>query len=159
MKLVVALGNPGIEYLNTRHSVGFLVIDELQKAKFSKDVVLRKSDVFMNESGDFVKKLVDQYKLNPENLYVIHDDLDIRLGEYKIQLGHSPKDHNGTKSVDESLGTDKYWHVKIGIDNRPLDQRPLGVEYVLQNFTDEERKTVEAAIKKAVNELCKKLVT
>ena len=155
MKLIVGLGNPEREYDNTRHNVGFLVVDELQKIKLPKDAVLRKSDVFMNDSGTFVKKLVDQYKLDPAKLYVIHDDLDIKLGEYKIQLGHSPKDHNGIKSVDTELGTNQYWHVKIGIDNRPQDARPMGIEYVLQKFTDEEMEILNNSIKEA----CKRLAT
>lgn len=113
----------------------------------------------MNESGNFVKKMVEKYKLKPENLFVLHDDLDIHLGEYKIQLGHGPRDHNGIKSIDQDLGTDEYWHVKIGIDNRPQDGRTMGIEYVLQNFTDEERTVLDGAIKAAVKDLCKKLAT
>jgi len=159
MKLIVSIGNPGVAYLNTRHNAGFLVVEALQKSKLPKDVVLRKSDVFMNESGTFVKKLVDNYKLNLNDLYVIHDDLDIKLGEYKVQFGRGPKDHNGLKSIDEELGTDQYWHVRIGVDNRPLDNKPMGEEYVLQNFSDEEITTLETVIKRVVNDLIKKITT
>lgn len=155
MKLIVSIGNPGSAYLNTRHNAGFLVVEALQKSKLPKDTILRKSDVFMNESGTFVKKLVNNYKLNLNDLYVIHDDLDIKLGEYKIQFGRGPKDHNGLKSIDEELGTDQYWHVRVGVDNRPLDNKPMGEEYVLQNFSDEERKILDRVIK----EVCRKLVT
>lgn len=154
MKIVIGLGNPGSEYSNTRHNAGQMVIDELQKIK-KQQIKTYKSDLFMNESGAFVKRIVNEQKLDLNNLYVVHDDLDIKLGEYKIQLGHSPKDHNGVASVDESLGTDAYWHVKVGIDNRPLDNRPMGIEYVLQNFTDEERGVLDKVIK----EICKKLAT
>lgn len=101
----------------------------------------------MNESGSFVSKKLKAYSLKPEALCVVHDDLDIKLGEYKFQLGHGPKDHNGIKSVDDSLGTDQYWHVKIGVDNRPLDNKPMGIEYVLQNFTDEEIVILDKVIK------------
>lgn len=155
MKLIVSIGNPGVAYLNTRHNAGFLVVEALKKTRLPKDVILRKSDVFMNESGTFVKKLVNNYKLNLNDLYIIHDDLDIKLGEYKIQFGRGPKDHNGLKSIDEQLATDQYWHVRIGVDNRPLDNKPMGEEYVLQNFDDEERKTLDGVIK----EICRKLVT
>lgn len=154
MKTVIGLGNPGADYANTRHNAGYMVIDEFQKIK-KQQIKTYKSDKFMNESGIFVKRIVDENKLDLSNLYIAHDDLDIKLGEYKIQLGHSPKDHNGIASVDESLGTDSYWHIKVGIDNRPLDNRPMGLEYVLQNFTDTEKETLDKVIK----EICKKLAT
>ncbi len=155
MKLIIGLGNPGEEYKNTRHNAGFLVVDRLRELKLSRSVLIRKSDVFMNESGDFVRSLYTKYNIPNIGLYVVHDDLDIKLGEYKIQFGRGPKDHNGLKSVDEALGTDQYWHVRIGIDNRPQDARPMGEEYVLQNFTDEER----AVLDKVIKEVCKKLAT
>lgn len=107
----------------------------------------------MNESGSFVKDITIRYSLLPINLYIVHDDLDIKLGEYKIQLGHGPKDHNGIKSIDEALGTDQYWHVKIGVDNRPLDDKPMGIEYVLQNFTDEERVILDRVIREVASKL------
>jgi len=107
----------------------------------------------MNESGSFVKSLYTKYNIQNTDLYIIHDDLDIRLGEYKIQFGRGPKDHNGLISVDEALGTDQYWHVRIGVDNRPLDNRPMGEEYVLQNFTDEEIEILTPVIKKVCKEL------
>jgi PTH1 family peptidyl-tRNA hydrolase len=153
MKLVIGLGNPGGDYINTRHNTGFLVVDELQKVKLPKDIVLRKSDVFMNESGVFVSELCAKYSVLSTNLYIVHDDLDIALGEYKIQFGRGPKDHNGVGSVDEALGTDQYWHVRVGVDNRPLDNRPMGIEYVLQNFSDEEKVILDAVIKKVCHEL------
>lgn len=155
MKLMVGLGNPGPEYVRSRHNAGFLVVEELQKIKLPSGTIVRKSDTFMNDSGVFVKKLVDQYKLDLSDLYVIHDDLDIPLCDYKIQLGRGPKDHNGIKSIDGELGTSEYWHVRVGIDNRPIDNRPLGEEFVLQNFTDDERRILDKTIKT----LCKKLAT
>lgn len=153
MILVVGLGNPGLEYVNTRHNVGYLTINELQKSKIPSNVVVRKSDSFMNNSGEYVAKLLGQYNLSPENLYIIHDDLDIPLGTFKIQFGRGPKDHNGLKSIDDAIHTDEYWHVRIGVDNRPIDNRVMGEEYVLQNFPDDERKILDDVIKEA----CKKL--
>jgi PTH1 family peptidyl-tRNA hydrolase len=157
MKLVIGLGNPGVTYVDTRHNTGFQFVDQLLKNKQPQNVVIKKSDTFMNESGNFVKKLVNQYKLNLSDLYIIHDDLDIKLGEYKIQLGHSPKDHNGLKSIDDALGTDEYWHVKIGIENRIMnnESRIRGEDYVLQEFTEEEKQILGDTIKQA----CKKLET
>lgn len=150
MKFIVGLGNPGRDYENTRHNVGYMVIDALPKSSKFKAL---KSDKFMNESGLFVKSLTNRYQLSTNDLYVIHDDLDIKLGEYKIQFGRGPKDHNGIKSIDEALGTDQYWHVRVGIDNRPLDGRPMGIEYVLQKFTDEEL----TILNKTIGSVCREL--
>lgn len=155
MKLIIGLGNPRPEYLATRHNAGFLVAEELQKQNLTEGVIVRKSDVFMNDSGSFVESLCTKYYIQNTDLYIVHDDLDIKLGEYKIQFGRGPKDHNGLKSIDESLGTDQYWHVRVGIDNRSTDQesRIEGEEYVLQNFTEEER----AILDKVISQICKKL--
>jgi PTH1 family peptidyl-tRNA hydrolase len=155
MKLIVGLGNPGEEYKKTRHNTGYLVIDELQKTKLPKGFIVRRSDVFMNDSGSFVKGFVDKYKLDLSNFYIIHDDLDIKLGEYKIQFGRGPKDHNGLNDIYGKLGTHDFWHVRVGVDNRPLDNKPLGIEYVLQNFSDDEKLVLD----KVIRELCKKLAT
>lgn len=155
MKLVIGLGNPGLEYVNTRHNTGFLFVDELKKVNKSANLQIHKSDSFMNESGVFVNKLVQKYNLDLSNLFIVHDDLDIALGEYKIQSGKGPKDHNGLRSIDEELGSDQYWHIRIGVDNRPADNRPLGEEYVLQDFSNVEKNILEKVIKQA----CKKLET
>ena len=155
MKLIIGLGNPGIDYTETRHNVGYKVIDELLKNKFTKNILARKTNVFMNQSGKFVESQTSKYQTKEEDLYIVHDDLDIPLGDYKIQFGKGPKDHNGLKSIDDALGTDEYWHVRIGIDNRQGDSRPMGEEYVLQNFSDEEKVIIEKTIK----EVCKKLET
>jgi len=153
MKLIIGLGNPGGEYVNTRHNAGYLLVDRLLKIQLPKDVMVKKTGVYMNDSGSFVKNLTDKYKLGLSDLYIIHDDLDIKMGDSKIQLGHGPKDHNGLNDIYEKLGSDEFWHVRIGIDNRPLDNKPMGIEYVLQNFTEEERKTLDAVIEKICKEI------
>ena len=164
MKLIVGIGNPGSAYVNTRHNAGLLFVDKLRKqiSKFqipnSNQIKITKSDKFMNESGVFVKRLFDSYSSNhllTTDLYVVHDDLDIPLGEFKIQFGRGPKDHNGLKSINNELGSDTYWHVRIGVDNRDSDNRALGEEYVLENFQNSERKILDEVIKKA----CRKLET
>lgn len=155
MKLIVGLGNPGKEYEGTRHNTGYLAIDELRKSKLPSDVIVKKSDVFMNESGEFVEQLLSKYPNTPiSSVYVVHDDLDIPLGYYKIQFGRGPKDHNGLASVDAKLETTGYWHIRVGIDNRSIDNRPMGEEYVLQNFAESERVILDRTIK----EVCKRLV-
>jgi len=152
MKLIVGLGNPGDKYENTRHNVGYLFVDEFTKTK-SKDFLAKKSGVFMNDSGSAVKKLTSAYNLVHDNLFIVHDDLDIPLGKYKIQLGVGPKDHKGLESINHELGTKDYWHVRIGVDARDPNNRIVGEEYVLQNFTESERQILDTVIK----EICKKL--
>ena len=123
------------------------------------DFVFVKPQTFMNESGSFVKKLASGYRLASSDLFVVHDDLDIPLGSYKIQFGKGPKDHKGLASIDQALGSDQYWHVRIGIDNRSSDSRTSGEDYVLQDFTDEERKVLENTFNKLIPELVRKLNT
>lgn len=155
MKLVVGLGNPGEEYAKTRHNAGHLFCDELQRRSKSKNLIIKKSDTFMNSSGVFVKKMVEKLHIDLSDLYVVHDDLDILLGSFKIQFGRGPKDHNGIASVDRELGTDQYWHVRIGVDKRDPENRTLGEEYVLQEFTNEEKEVLDGVIREA----CRKLET
>lgn len=161
MKLIVGIGNPGLEYLDTWHNAGIVAIKKLKglqdKGKFPKNVVLKESDEFMNNSGEFVLNLVKKYNINPQDLFVIHDDLDIKLGGGpKIQFGKGPKDHNGLKSIDEALGSNQYWHVRVGVDNRPMDNRVMGEEYVLQSYNKEEKEMLNKTIEKIAKELLKK---
>lgn len=139
MKLLVGLGNPGAKYEQTRHNVGFMFLDYLkQQQKLDKQVKTLKPDTYMNRSGIAVAKELSFYKLLPADLMVIHDDLDLKLGEFKIQLGKGPKLHNGIESVEQSIGSKDFYRVRIGVDNRAPDNRVAGEAYVLQNFTDDE---------------------
>ncbi len=154
MKLIIGLGNPGEKYAQNRHNVGYVVIDKLQILNSKpKNIIFAKTNVFMNESGKIVKKLLDKYKLNTDNLWIIHDDLDIRLGEYKIQKGKGPKVHKGLQSIEEELGTDDFWRVRVGVDNRDPENRIPGEEYVLQDFTTQETLKLEEVVKSLVNKL------
>jgi PTH1 family peptidyl-tRNA hydrolase len=160
MKLVIGLGNPGKKYKNNRHNVGYMVIDQVKREELrTKNFKALKSDKFMNNSGSFVKKLTTDYGLPTNDLYVVHDDLDIKLGSYKIQFGKGPKDHNGLKSIGLELGTSDYWHVRVGIENRNQERgiRKEGYEYVLEDFTAEEVGKVEQVVKEVVKDLCKRL--
>jgi peptidyl-tRNA hydrolase, PTH1 family len=154
MKLVVGLGNPGVEYINTWHNTGFFAVDLLNSYKLS-NVKLFKSTEFMNDSGSFVSDVVEKYKISLSDLYIIHDDLDLVLGTFKIQFGRGPKDHGGLNSINKMLMTDKYWHVRIGVDNRTADNRIPGIDFVLQNYSDGEKQILGNTIKSA----CKKLAT
>lgn len=160
MKLIIGLGNPGEEYKKNRHNVGHVVVDSLSKSpklKNSKQIKIFKSKNFMNKSGEFVKKLVDQYGVSLSNLWIIHDDLDIRLGNYKIHFGKGPKIHKGLSSIDEVLGTSDYWHVRIGVDNRDPNNRIPGEEYVLEDFTNEENEILKKVIDKVTDDLYERL--
>ena len=153
-KLIVGLGNPGDKYQGTRHNVGFMFIDYVLEQKFSEgvqgkklknslvytsdDVVYAKPQLYMNKSGSVVKELVKWFEIDIESeLLVVHDDLDIQLGTYKLQYAKSPKLHNGIISVEQHLGTNKFWRLRIGIDNRK-GKRIDGEKYVLQKFTQDE---------------------
>ncbi len=153
MKLIVGLGNPGEKYRNNRHNIGHIVVNSLLGRNLPPNINIKKTSVFMNESGSEVKKLLGG--LDSNNLYVIHDDLDIALGDYKIQKGKGPKLHNGILSIERALGSDEFWRVRVGVDNRLSGDRVPGEEYVLQDFTQEERKSLEVVLE----EICKKLAT
>ena len=180
MKLIIGLGNPGEKYKNNRHNIGFLVLEKLkteitnfqlpitnqfQNPNFQiknktkseilkvRDLILAKPLTFMNSSGEAVKKLVDQYKVNLSNLWVIHDDLDIPLGGYKIQKGVGPKVHNGISSINNALSDTDYNRVRIGVDNRDPNTRIPGEKYVLEDFYEEERKILDGVIQKAIKDL------
>lgn len=153
MKLIIGVGNPGSKYKNNRHNVGYMVIEKLQESK-TPNLKAVKTNTFMNESGIAVKKLANVQV--PSALFVVHDDLDIKLGEYKIQLGKGPKDHKGLNSIYEELGTKDFWHVRVGVDNRDPNNRISGEEYVLEDFTNEENEVVRKTIGKLVDDLISK---
>ena len=160
MKLIVGLGNPGDKYNNNRHNVGYIIADKL-KAQSSKlkDIVVLKTNTYMNNSGEIVKKLVAHYKIKMPNLWVIHDDLDLQLGSYKIQKGKGPREHKGLLSIENELGTKDFWRVRLGIENREdlrfknYDLRTRGEDYVLQDFTEKELEILEKTIDNVVEEL------
>lgn len=139
-KLIIGLGNPGALYKSNRHNVGYMFIDKalISKSKVLNNLKVQKTDTFMNESGRCVKKFVKSHEVQTTNLYVVHDDLDIPLGKFKIQFGVGPKVHNGLDSVEQELGTKDFWRVRIGVDNRVSDNRIPGEQYVLQDFASEE---------------------
>jgi len=119
------------------------------------DLLLAKPQTMMNSSGKALKKLVAHYKIKTPNLWVIHDDLDLPLGSYKIQKGKGPREHKGLLSIYEALGTKDFWHVRVGVDNRDPDNRIGGEAYVLQDFLPEEQEIV----KKVINKICDELIS
>jgi PTH1 family peptidyl-tRNA hydrolase len=152
--LLVGLGNPGIEYENNRHNLGFRVVDgiaaryfldsfkkiasiaNISSANFNDvRITLAKPQTFMNLSGRAVRFLMDFYKISLENIYVFHDDIDLHFGCVKIKQGGSSGGHNGLKSLDSAIGNN-YWRIRIGVDRPP--EKSMISSYVLSNFEKEQ---------------------
>jgi len=192
MILIVGLGNPGKRYAKTRHNLGWLVLEALAshdatrnpqpatryQSKFkikkrlksaicetkigSQQFILAKPLTYMNNSGEAVKKLIGNWKLEIGNLIVVHDDLDLPLGSFKIQFAKGPKEHKGVKSVERALGTKDFWRVRGGIENRMSKvkcqkSKVFGEEYVLGKFTREEMEILEKTISLIIEALLEKI--
>jgi len=158
MKVIIGLGNPGIKYLNNRHNAGHMVIDAIKvgpskSASKGPTFKVLKSDKFMNDSGLFLKKVKEKYpKMSLSDLYIIHDDLDIPLGSFKIQFGKGPRVHNGLNDIYEKLGTDRFWHVRVGVD--PTSRGAMrGKDLVLSDFSEDEKLILAGVIKQICNQL------
>ena len=147
MKLIVGLGNPGKDYKNTRHNVGFLVLDNYLNTSDWKDkfnalyheeringekVIFVKPLTFMNLSGDAVIKFVNYYDVGIDDILVIHDDLDLPFSTYKLKKNSSAGGHNGIKSIINRLGSQEFARLKVGVSHdRSMDTK----DYVLGNFS------------------------
>jgi len=176
MKLIIGLGNPGPQYFNTRHNFGFLAANFLQdslpgfsgwqanekfKALLSEGqidgekILLAKPQTFMNNSGQAAKLIADFYKLEPADILVLHDDLDLPLGEIRVSRNSGAAGHKGARSVIEKLGTKNFLRVRLGI--KPAKQTFLArffkkftptEKFVLQKFSEEEKIFVQRATAK-----------
>lgn len=120
--LIVGLGNPGKKYEKTRHNIGFRIIDELEKEIFDENIVLLKPDNFMNNSGKVVAEYLKYSspclagrRVNPQDLIVIHDDIDLPFGTVKISKESSSAGHKGVQSIIDALGTKDFTRIRIGI--------------------------------------------
>jgi PTH1 family peptidyl-tRNA hydrolase len=175
MKLIIGLGNTGEKYEKTRHNVGFMVIDAFAAKVNSTgwslngklhsllsivkgSLILAKPTTFMNSSGITAVSLTNYYKIQTPDIWIIHDDLDIILGQYKIQKGVGPKLHYGIQSIEEKLKTKDFWRVRVGVDNRSDDNRILGEEYVLENFEKGEIEIRDRVIGEIVQKLLREVV-
>ncbi len=147
MKLIIGLGNPGKEFIRNRHNVGFMFIEFLERQEELQDTKLFKvENMFMNDSGRFIAEKVNFYKITPENLVIVHDDLDLKLGEFKINFGKGPQVHNGLLSIEDTLGTKDFWRVRVGTDTRANMEGKLGDsghDFVLGDFNSEEMGKLE----------------
>lgn len=182
MRLIIGLGNPGEEYENTRHNVGFLLVDEIarkEEAVFSfekklnaeiaktklgsKPAVLVKPHTFVNKSGDAVRKAKLFYKTKLADIVVVHDDLDIEFGNFKMSFSKDSGGHRGVQSIIDALKTNKFWRLRIGTANRRLTtarhQKTLKAKkesvgnFVLSRFTPAEQTEVKKLVKKALERL------
>ena len=167
MKLIVGLGNPGKEYEKNRHNIGFLVVDYLTdkfnaskiSSKFKGELykagnyLFLKPLTFMNLSGESVRAVKDFYKIDNDDIIIIHDDIDLNVGALKFKKGGSSGGHNGLKSIDKHIGND-YWRVRVGV-GRP-ERKEQVVSYVLSDFKDDELECIEKNfenIKKAIEDI------
>ena len=165
---MVGLGNPGEKYENTRHNVGFLTVDELaerarvpvQKLKHraltntlevgSVKVLLMKPVTYMNLSGEAVGEAARFYKLPPERVLVISDDVSLPVGKLRIRKGGSAGGHNGLKSIIQHLGTDQFPRIKVGVGQKPHPDYDMA-DWVLSKVAGEDLKTITEAIRKAAD--------
>jgi len=155
MIIIMGLGNPGKKYEKTRHNVGARVVDELRssppslllEARYLKNVILAEPKTFMNESGKRVKELLRKHRLKPDDLVVIHDDIDISLGEIRIVKNRGAAGHKGVESVIKEINSKNFIRFRIGI--KPESGKPKSPEtFVLQKFSKKEEKIVRETIKK-----------
>jgi PTH1 family peptidyl-tRNA hydrolase len=167
MMLVAGLGNPGAQYANTRHNVGFDTIDYLaasyriplnrvrHKALTGEGIIqgrkvmLIKPQTFMNLSGEAISELVRFYKVPPADLIVIYDDIDLAVGRVRVRPGGSAGTHNGMRSIVERLGTTAFPRVRIGVGKPPPGWKLA--DFVLSRFSGEERPLVNEAVERAAD--------
>lgn len=161
MKLIIGLGNPGKEYENTRHNIGFMCLDKYLgdvkwKKKFNslffevienkEKVVFVKPQTYINLSGSAVFSFLKFYKTDISHLFIIHDDLDLEIGLFKIKTDSGSGGHNGIKSVIDCLQTEKFNRLKIGIsNNKDMDT----ADYVLSKFSKKEALLIDEVLEKA----------
>lgn len=181
MKIIAGLGNPGKKYESSRHNAGFKFVDKMSEYlgwdtfyevgdwHSDKDspfvercarsggklrVLFIKPMTFMNLSGSGVRRAIETYKIMPsDDLILVHDDLDIELGKFKIQRAVSPKNHNGVRSVEMAIEKTDFLRVRLGVDSRGGNRSVPPEEYVLQKMTEDELHLLDETIDEAVKQL------
>jgi len=170
MKLIVGLGNPGREYTHNHHNIGFMCVNHLAKVHgiqldkkqgqartgsgniAGNKVVLARPQTYMNLSGESVSRLAHKLKLSPEDLLVIHDDLDLPLGKIRLRRGGGSGGHKGINSIISCLGSQDFYRIRVGV-GRPdtvtssaEDRETEIIDYVLSDFTPDEKKIITKVI-------------
>ena len=166
--LIVGLGNPGGQYDNTRHNAGFLVADELarrggfsiQRVRFKaltaaaqvggQGVLVMKPTTYMNLSGEAVGEAARFYKLTPDHVLVISDDVDLPLGKLRLRVSGSAGGHNGLKSIIQHLSSDQFPRLKVGVGGKPRPDYDLA-DWVLGKLTGEDKKLMDETVKRAAD--------
>ena len=166
LKLIVGLGNPGTKYKNTKHNIGFKIVESLGKAHRikinrelalsqvgtgnikSSDIVLAKPQTYVNNSGKAVKKLLDVFSFSVENLVVVHDDIDLEKGALKIKQRGGDGGHNGLKSIISELQSDNFLRIRLGI-GRPDTKEDIA-DYVLSAFGEEDKEWLQSLADRAI---------
>lgn len=167
MKLIIGLGNPGKQYQNSRHNLGFRIINALRQdlefenwqsaKKFrssisrgvfaGKKIILAKPETFMNDSGKAARLLADYYQIKPEQILVVHDEADLPFGEIRRQTGRGPAGHRGVESIINHLKTNGFGRIRIGINPQGGTDRSLE-DFVLEKFTPQEEELIPEIIKR-----------
>ena len=177
MKLIVGLGNPGKEYEDTRHNAGFLFVNTFQrqfefpeftkKKKFfaavsektflnGEKTILAKPETYINNSGRTVGALLNYYNIDPEDLIVVHDDLDIEIGHYKRTKDIRAAGHNGVQDIIEYIGTQDFTRIRIGVEvagGKSARGEISGKDFVLQQFSKDEQEKISEVINVIIQEL------
>ena len=167
IRLIVGLGNPGAEYEQTRHNAGFWLVDQLARGDLRKEsrfnalaaktriggneIWLLEPQTFMNRSGQSVGAIARFFKIQPDEILVAHDELDLAPGVAKLKKGGSSGGHNGLKDISAALGTQDYWRLRIGIGHpRELKLQQPVVDFVLHRPRAEEQSLIDRAIDKSL---------
>lgn len=174
MHIIIGLGNPTTKYQATRHNIGWDAVTRIaDDFKMSLDtkghkalcgkgyiegekIILAQPLTYMNLSGESVRELVDYYKVSPEDIIVIYDDISLEVGQLRIRKKGSAGGHNGIKSIISHLGTDEFPRIKIGVGDKPKDWDLA--DYVLSRFSGEEQVAIRDALKDA-SDACKLMIT
>lgn len=169
MKMFVGLGNPGLKYKKTRHNTGFMFVDEvclklnssfILEKKFKAEIatamignekiIFVKPVTYMNLSGEAVRLIKDFYEIDPEDIYVIHDDMDLPVSKLRLKKNGSSAGHNGIKSIIENLKTENFNRIRIGVGSSK-DHNMEVVDYVLGKFDKNEAIDISITISKALD--------
>lgn len=168
MKLIVGLGNPGKKFKKTRHNLGFEILDKFKRKNrfpnfklkknslvsknilFGEKIILAKPQTFMNNSGKAVKELMKDYQIKKEDLILIHDDLDIPIGKFKISFGKSSAGHKGVQSVIDKIKTKDFLRFRVGI--KPIS-KVNNRDFVIKKFQKKEEEIITETIKVVIESI------